>query len=164
MKTRAMPAVSARSAGAGLAVDRLAVDRRRRPAPARQQTARLRRLRARLGGVGDDPAPGVGEDLEPVEAELELAHDRVVEPLDALRVQPDVVRGPQPAELVALRGELADQVREASVVRVAAGLGAEDRYRLPGGAIPVGVEGARVRIEEDEPPPVAGLPAAAEQR
>jgi hypothetical protein len=47
--------------------------------------------------------------------EFELADDRVVQPLDAFRVQTHVVRGPEDAELVALGGELADQVGERPV-------------------------------------------------
>src|SRR3954454_5930423 len=75
--------------------------------PARKQTERLCRPRAGLGGVGDDHQAGVGADLQPVEAELELADDRMVEALDALAAQAHVVRGPEPAELLASGGELA---------------------------------------------------------
>ena len=69
--------------------------------PAGEQAEGLGGPRAWLGGIGDDHQAGVGADLQPVEAELQLAHDRVVEPLDALGVQPDVVGGPEPAELLA---------------------------------------------------------------
>src|SRR3954470_14837738 len=82
-----------------------------RRGPAGEQSERLGGLRARFGRVGDD-GQAVGEDFEPVEAELKLSHDRVVELLYALGVQADVVRGPQPAELVALGGELAHEVRQ----------------------------------------------------
>ena len=44
----------------------------------------------------------------------------MLEPLDGLGVQRDVVGGPERAEFVALGGELADEVLELSVVRVAA--------------------------------------------
>jgi hypothetical protein len=76
--------------------------------PARKQTERLRG--ARFSSVGDDHEAGVEADLEPVEAELLLSHARTVELLDALGMQPDVVGGPEPAELLALGGELADEV------------------------------------------------------
>src|SRR4029079_9333732 len=57
---------------------------RRRPAG--EQAECLRGPRAGLGGVSADDEAGFGADLEPVEAELELAHDLVDEPLDALGV------------------------------------------------------------------------------
>jgi len=47
--------------------------------PARKQTERLRGPRARLSGVRHDHQAGVSAELQPVEAELQLAHDRMVE-------------------------------------------------------------------------------------
>ena len=70
--------------------------------------------------------------------------------LDGGSVEAHVVRGPVGAECLALRGELADEVWEVSVVRVSAGGRAQDRGGLAGGALPVGVEGFGAWIEEDE--------------
>ena len=47
--------------------------------------------------------PGSGRKLDPVVAQLQIADDRVVEPLDALVVETDVVHSPVAAELLALR-------------------------------------------------------------
>ena len=47
---------------------------------------------------------------------MELSDDRVVKVFDARKVLPDVVRRPAHAELVAARGELADEVLLAAVV------------------------------------------------
>jgi NAD(P)-dependent dehydrogenase (short-subunit alcohol dehydrogenase family) len=78
--------------------------------PGGQQGEGLGGAGAGLGGVGDDREPGVGEDLQTVEVELQLSDDRVVEPFHALGVQSDAVGGPQRPELIASRGEFADEV------------------------------------------------------
>src|SRR5207237_1729418 len=93
-------------------------------------------------------------DLEAVKAELELAHDRVMEALEALGVQAHVVRGPEPAELLALRGELTDQVGEVSVMRAATRLRSQYRHALSGRPVPVGVEAARPWVGADDARPV----------
>ena len=69
--------------------------------------------------------PVVGGELHRLVGEGEVADDRVVEALGAGAVEADVVRGPADAELVAAGRELADEVGEAAVVGVAAGLGAQ---------------------------------------
>src|SRR4051794_19244927 len=58
--------------------------------PACEETERFGRPGGGLGAVGDDHRPGVGHDFQPVEAELQLADDRVVEVLGALAVPADV--------------------------------------------------------------------------
>jgi hypothetical protein len=61
----------------------------------------------------------------------------MVKPLDSCRLQTDVVRSPEDAELVAFRGELADQVGECAVVRVASSFEAEERHGVLGCTVPV---------------------------
>ena len=92
----------------------------------------------------------VGGDVEPVEAEAEFPDDGVVELLDGCGVEAHVVRGPVGAKGLALRGKLADEVGQVSVVGIPAGRRAQDRGGLAGGAVPVGIEGFGARIEEDE--------------
>jgi hypothetical protein len=75
---------------------------------------------AGLGGVGEERQPRVGDEVEPVVGEVEVADDEMVEVLDAGVVEPDLVCGPPGAERPALRCELADELRELAVVRVAA--------------------------------------------
>src|ERR1700722_9612023 len=74
----------------------------------------------------------------------------MVQVFDGGVVEADVVRGPADAELVALGGELADEVGEVPVVRVATGGPAQDGDGLAGGAIPVAVEGLGSRVEGHE--------------
>src|SRR3954454_2299714 len=118
--------------------------------PARQEVQRLCGLRARLCHVDVDRQARIGCELEAVVVEAEVADDRVVQVLDAGVVEAHVVRGPQCAELVALGRELAYEVREVAAVRIARGLGAEHGDGLAGGPVPVGVELACARVEEDE--------------
>ena len=78
--------------------------------PAAEEVERLLGAGAGFGGVGEERQPGVGGDVEAVEAEAELADDGVVEVLDGGGVEAHVVRGPVGAERLALGGELADEV------------------------------------------------------
>ena len=48
--------------------------------------------------------------------------------------------GPPGAEAIAAGGELADELVQLPVVRVAAGLGAQHRHGVAGGALPVDPE------------------------
>jgi hypothetical protein len=107
--------------------------------------------RSGLGGVGEEALAGVGGQGEGLEGQVEVADDGMVEELDAAGVDPDVVRGPAPAELFAAGGQLPDQVREVPVVRVAAGFGAQQGDGVVGGLVVVAEELGRVRVEEDEP-------------
>jgi hypothetical protein len=78
--------------------------------PAAEELQRILGARAGLGGVGEDRQPGVCGEVEPVEAQVELADGGMVEVLDAAVVEADVVRGPAVAERLALGCELADEV------------------------------------------------------
>ncbi|ADJ45507.1 hypothetical protein AMES_3683 [Amycolatopsis mediterranei S699] len=69
----------------------------------------------------------------------------------------DVVRAPPPAELVAAGRELADQVVQPLVVRVATGFGVQDFHADVGEEFPVRVEPARRGVEELEPGDVRRL-------
>jgi hypothetical protein len=65
---------------------------------------------------------GVGRELHHLEGQGEVADDGLMEALGAGLVQAHVVRGPAGAELLAARGELADEVGQVAVVWVAAGI------------------------------------------
>jgi hypothetical protein len=88
----------------------------------------------------------------------------VVELLDPVVVDPDVVRGPAAAELLAERRQLADELAQLRVVRAPAGLGAEQRDRDLRRALPVGVVVARPGVEELEPGEVRRSPGVVEHR
>ena len=94
--------------------------------------------------------PGSAASSSDLVGEFEVADDGVVEALGAGLVGADVVRGPAGAERLAAGGELADEVGEVAVVRVAAGFGAQDRDGVVGGAVPVDEEAFGARVEEDE--------------
>jgi hypothetical protein len=80
---------------------------------------------AGLGQVGDEVDAGAGLDGEGLERQVEVADHRVVQLLHSGVVDADVVRSPPDSEVLAAGGQLSDQSRELFVVRVAAGLGAE---------------------------------------
>ena len=105
---------------------------------------------------------GLGGDGELLVGEGELADHGVVEPLGAGAVGAHVVRAPEAAEGLAARGELADEVLQPLVVRVAAGLGAHDRDAHLREQVPVGVEVAGRGVEELEPGEVRGAAAVAD--
>ena len=56
-----------------------------------------------------------------------------------------------------MRRQLADEVGELTVVRVAAGFRAQDGDNVVRDAVPVDVEGGGARIEEEEPSGVLWL-------
>jgi hypothetical protein len=93
----------------------------------------------------------VGGDVHAVEAQAELTDDGVVEELDGGRMEANIVDRPVGAERLALGRELADEVRQLTVVRVAPGSRTQDLGGGPGGSVPVGVEGLGARVEEAEP-------------
>ena len=95
------------SALVGRARRLIAVDRGH---PAAEERQRLIRARAGLSGVRGERQPLVGGDVQAVEAQAELADDRVVEVLDGRGVEAHVVCGPVAAKRLALRRELADEV------------------------------------------------------
>ena len=72
-----------------------------------------------------DRQPGVGDKRHRLEAELHFAHDRVMDAFGAGAVKAHVVRGPELAELLAARRQLADEIGQRSVIGVLAGLGAQ---------------------------------------
>src|SRR2546425_320306 len=73
-----------------------------------------------------------------------------MESLDASAVELDVVGGPADTELLAARGQLADQVGEPPVVGVASGLGAKEGHDVVGDPLPLDVELGRAGVQEDE--------------
>ena len=98
--------------------------------PGREQPEPFGGRGAGFGGVDQEHETGFGGDGELLVREGELADHGMAEALGARAVGADVVVGPQAPEGLALRGELADEVLEAAVVRVAAGLGARDATHI----------------------------------
>src|SRR6266536_585339 len=78
--------------------------------PAAEELQRFLGARAWLGGVGEERQAGVSGEVQPVEAQAELANDGMVEVLGAGVVEADVVGGPAGAERLALGCEFADEV------------------------------------------------------
>ncbi len=71
--------------------------------------------------------------------------------LEAGVVPADVVSGPERAEELAPCRELADEVRELAIVRIATCLGAQDGDDVVRDAVPLRVESSGAIVEEDEP-------------
>jgi hypothetical protein len=116
---------------------------------------------ARMSSASADGDPGsavlddhrltlVPRKLKGLVVEREFADETVVKPLSPRPAESDIVGGPPHAEVVASRGELADEVREPAVVRVAPRLRPEGRDDIVRGAIPVDEELGRLRIEKHE--------------
>ncbi|MDX6261330.1 MAG: hypothetical protein QOH84_3018 [Kribbellaceae bacterium] len=120
--------------------------------------------RAGFGRVDQEYQPWFGGDREFLVDECEFADDRVIEPLGAGSVGADVVVGPQATEGLAAGGQFADEVLEAAVMGVAAGLRAHDADAHLGEQVPVGVEIPGGGIEELEPGQVRYTPAVADDR
>src|SRR6266550_1534105 len=68
--------------------------------PAREEVKCFGRLRAGLGGIGEDDETAVGGQIQHLVRQAEIAHDRVVKTLRAGSMDADVVRGPARAELL----------------------------------------------------------------
>ena len=92
-----------------------------------------------------------GAELHRLVPQVELTDDRMLDLLRARVVEAHVVRGPADAELVAACGELANEVGEALVVRVATGSGAQNGDRVVGDGVPVDEELRCLGAEEQEP-------------
>jgi hypothetical protein len=104
--------------------------------------------------VRDQGLLGVVDQAERLERQGQVADERVPHPLDAVALLLDVVRGPQPTELLALHGELAHQGGQLRVVRMAARVHAQitdDVRRL---LVPLDEQLAVVGPEEHQPRPV----------
>jgi hypothetical protein len=92
-----------------------------RRCPTCEQAEGVRGLRARLGRVRDDREAWVRRKLNSVVAQLQLAHDRVTELLDALVVEPNVVFERSPTR--------SDRSRSCGVTALAsAGSGRTERW------------------------------------
>jgi hypothetical protein len=74
----------------------------------------------------------------------------------------DIVVGPESPERLAAGGELADEVLETAVVRIASGLGSHDADAHLGEQVPIRVEVARGGVEELEPGQVRRTTTVAE--
>jgi len=84
-----------------------------------------------------------------LEAEGEVADDGVVQAPHAGGQRADGVSGPAAAERFAAGGQLADEVGQVTVVRVAAGLAPQQRDGVISGALPVAIEAAGALVEKD---------------
>ena len=135
-----------------------------RRSPAGQQLQGPLGGRAGFGGVERHAQAVVGVERQRLVAELELADDRVLQALGARAVEAHVVRRPADAERLAAGRQLADEVLEVAVVRIATGLRAQQRDKLRREAVPVGVEVGRRRVQKREPRAVRGLLGAVEHR
>jgi hypothetical protein len=107
--------------------------------------ARIARARGRGGGfsgVDGEGEAGFGDHVDAFVGKLQLPGHLVVEVLRVCPVVADVVGTP------AAGGQFPDEVVQGLVVRVAARFGVQDGDAGVGGAVPVGVEAARVVVEE----------------
>ena len=84
--------------------------------------------------------------------------------LEAGVVPADVVGGPERAEELAPCGELADEIGELAVVRIATGFGAQDGDDVVRNAVPLRVERSGAIVEKDEPRGVRRLRRGVEVR
>src|SRR4051794_37388909 len=108
--------------------------------PARQQPEVRLRGRPRLGRVDDEGQSGLPGELGHLVLQGHLADDGVVEGFGADAVQTDVVCGPAAPEVAAAGGQLADELLQPAVVRVAGSGGVERRDGVVGDGIPVSIE------------------------
>ena len=102
-------------------------------------SSRLRRCRRTSSGPASPTSVIVSN------VSVEVADDWMVEPLAAGVVVAHVVRGPPRAEAARSCRQLADEIRELAVVRIPAGLGAQDGDGIGRDLVPVEVEAARAR-------------------
>ena len=84
--------------------------------------------------------PGLGGELHRLEVEVELADDRMAQPLLPAAVELDVVGGPALPEELGAGGELADELDEGLVVRVATGFEPQHRGGVVGDPVVVDEE------------------------
>src|SRR6185295_18683172 len=87
--------------------------------PAGEQGEGVVRRRAGLGRIDEHSLSRIGGQVECLEVEREIADDCVMETLHTAAMQLDVVGRPANTKLRAARRQLADQLRESPVVRIA---------------------------------------------
>ncbi len=104
----------------------------------------------------------VHREIEPLVREREVSDQRMMEPFRAAAVDEDVVARPAHPEFLAPRRQLADEVGQHPVIRVAARLAAELRHDVVRGPLPIGVEGPGARVQEREACGIGGLHGVAE--
>src|SRR3954447_9550625 len=119
--------------------------------PAGEQDERVLGRATRFGQIGDQAGRGAGLEGKRLEGQVEVADDRMTQPLDAGAVDADVVGGPAESEVLAASGQLAHQIGEPPVVWIATGFGTEQGDRVVGHGLPVAEQRDRTRIEEDQP-------------
>ena len=104
-----------------------------------------------MGGVNVEPLARVAGQFERLEVKGEVTDERVVQALDSGAVVANIVGGPALPEGIASGRQLADEVLELPVVRVAAGLGTEEGNGVVSGLVEVDEEIRRAGGEEEEP-------------
>jgi NAD(P)-dependent dehydrogenase (short-subunit alcohol dehydrogenase family) len=80
---------------------------------------------AGFGAVDNEGESWVGWEVHHLKAEVEVSHDRVVNVFEPAAMKAHVLRRPSSGKFLAPGGQLADKIREATVVRILAGLGAQ---------------------------------------
>jgi hypothetical protein len=113
--------------------------------------------------VDHEDASRVGSDDEFFVGKSEFANRRVVESFGAGPVGPDVMSAPEVPEHLAARGQLTDEVLEAFVVGITAGLDPHDRHAHLSEKLPVRIEVPGRRVQELEPGQVRRATAGADE-
>jgi hypothetical protein len=121
---------------------------RGRGGPAGQEVEGLLGAAARFGGEDRQPQSPVGCELHDLVAEFEVADDGMMQPLGAGLVVADVVRRPPRAKRVAAGRQLADEIRQRTVVGVTAGHRAQGCHEVLGRLLPVDEELLSGGVEE----------------
>ena len=124
--------------------------------PAGQQPQRVPGGRTGLGGVDEERQPGVGREIQALVHKTEVPDRGVPELLESGVMLAHVGGRPPGAELLTARGKFPDEVGQATVEGVTAGLGPQDRHRVIRGALPVRVEPVGTVVQEDERAWLAG--------
>jgi hypothetical protein len=131
--------------------------------PAREEVKRLVCSRVRFRHVHEDALSRVAGKVQGFVGQSEIAHDGVVKVLHAASVEPDVVGRPADTELLAARGQLANQVSQGSVIGVSSGLGAQGSNDVVGDVLPVDEQIGGAAMEEDVTRGVGWVTGAGEQ-
>jgi hypothetical protein len=97
-----------------------------------------------------------GRQFHGLEVEVQFADNRVPEPFASAAVEFHVLRRPVFAERLTLGGQLADEIVQVGVVRVAAGFQTQHGGRILNHPVVVDEELAGARVEEHESGGVRG--------
>jgi hypothetical protein len=104
--------------------------------------------------VGDHRLFVVVDEPEGLEGEGQFTDERMVQPLDAMALLLDVVRRPEPTELLALHGELAHEGGQTRIVGVAPRVHPQKTHHVGRLLIPLHEQLAILGLEKHHPRPV----------